>query len=138
MATSETDQFVTAIKKSSQFLCDGSCSPVRNPLQWIKLGRFVQACSACAVLSGTLPFPLYCFFPKTELSDLPSLPSYTSPCSFTLQKLFQSDRVSLLANSVKSNYQFFQEFLTRLVDSLLIFIINYKKYKNSLAEEEKL
>jgi hypothetical protein len=108
MVTSETDQFVTTIKKSSQFPCGGTCSPVRNPPQRIKLGRFVQACSACAVPSGTLLFPLYCFFPKTELSDLPSLPSYTNPCSFTLQKLFHSDRVSLLANSVRSKYQFFQ------------------------------
>jgi hypothetical protein len=108
MVTSETDQFVTTIKKSSQFPCCKTCSPVRNPPQWIKLGRFVQACSACAVPSGTLPFPLYCFFPKTELSDLPSLPSYTSPCNFILQKLFHSDRVNLLSSSVRSNSQFFR------------------------------
>ena len=135
MVTSETDQFMTTIKKSIQFPCSGTCCPVQNPPQWIKLGRFVQACSACAVPSGTLPFPLCCFFPKTELSDLSSLPSCTNPCSFTLQKLFQFDRVRVLANSVRSNYQFFQEFLIRLVDSLLIFIINYKNYKNSLTKK---
>lgn len=138
MVTSETDQCVTTIKKSIQFPCNGTCSLVQNPPPRIKLGRFVQACSACAVPSGTLPFPPYCLCPKTELLDLPSLPSYTKSCNFILQKLFQSGRVTLLANSVKSNYQFFQGFLIRLVDSLLIFIIKYKKYKNSLNEEEKL
>lgn len=111
MATSETNRFVATIKKSSQFPCDGACSRVRSQPQWIKLGRFDQACTACAVPSGTLLSPLYCFFPKTELSDLPSLPFYTSPYNFIVQKLFQSDRISLLANSVESNYQFFQEFL---------------------------
>ena len=132
MGTSETGQFLTAIRSGVRFLCTRTRSPVQNPLPLITPCRFVQACSACAIPSRTLPFPLYCFFPKILLLVLPSLPFYTNPTNFMLQKLFQFGKVGVLANYVKSGNQFSGESSISLVDSVLIIIINYKKYKKVL------
>jgi hypothetical protein len=49
-----------------------------------------------------------------------------------LQKLFQFDKVIISTNSVNSDGQFSRKFSMRLVDSVLLFIINYKKYKKVL------
>lgn len=135
MVTSETGQLLTVIRSSALFPCTRTHSPVQNPLQWTKLDRFVQACSVCAAPSGTLLFPLNCFFPMTQLSDLPSLPCYTNPVNFLLQKLFQFCKVDRSTNSVKSDSQFSRKFSIRLVDSALILIINYKKYRKVLLSE---
>ena len=135
MVISETGQFLRALRNSAHFPCNKTRSPVQNRLQWIKLDRFVQACSVCAVPSGTLPFPPNCFFPNFQLSDLPSLPCYTTSVNFMLQKVFQLDKVNVLANSVKSDIQFSRKFSMRLVDLLVLFIINYKKYKKVLLSK---
>ncbi len=139
MVTSEIGHFLRALRNSAHFACARTSSPVQNQLQWIRLDRFVQAYSACAIPSGTLPFPLNCFFPKFQLSGLPSLPYYTRSIHFVLQivlqKLFQFDKVIISTNSVNSDGQFSRKFSMRLVDPVVLFIINYKKYRKVLLSK---
>jgi hypothetical protein len=52
-----------------------------------------------------------------------------------LQKLFQFCKFDGSTNSVKSDSQFSRRFSIRLVDSALILIINYKKYRKVLLPE---
>lgn len=131
MVTSETGKFLTDFRNSVRFLCTSTRSPVQNRLQRIMPGRFVQACSVCAVPSGTLLFPLNCFFPNIQLSGLSFLPCYTTSTNFILQKLFHFDKVDISKCVIKSDSKF-SLFSILLVDLILIFIINYKKYKNIL------
>ena len=132
MGTSETLRFLTAVRSAVRFPCARTRFPVQNLLPSITPGRFVQACSVCEVPSGTLPFPASCFFPKIELLDLPFLTFYTIPIRFYLQKLFQFGNVDVSAKSMKSDNQFSGESSISLVDSVVIIIINYKKYKKIL------
>lgn len=135
MITSETGQFPSDFRNSVRFLCKGTCSAVPNRLRWIMPGKFVRAYSVCEVPSGTLLFPPNCFFPNILLSDLLSLPCYTGPNDFILQKLFQFDKVDIPKCVVKSGSKFsliFNSFSIGLVDLILIFTINYKKYKDVL------
>ncbi len=132
MVTSEIGHFLRALRNSAHFACARTSSHVQNQLQWIRLDRFVQAYSACAIPSGTLPFPLNCFFPKFQLLGLPSLPYYTRSNHFVLQKLFQFDKVIISTNSVNLDGQFSRKFSRRLVDPVVLFIINYKKYRKVL------
>ena len=132
MVTSETGKFLTDFRNSVRFLCTSTRSPVQNRLQRIMPGRFVQACSVCAVPSGTLLFPLNCFFPNIQLSGLSFLPCYTTSTNFILQKLFHFDKFKRSTSSVKPNIKFSRKFSILLVDLILKFIINYKKYRNIL------
>jgi hypothetical protein len=54
-----------------------------------------------------------------------------------LQKLFQFGKVVISKCSAKADSKFSWKFLILLIDLILIFIINYKKYKNVLFSKRK-
>jgi hypothetical protein len=128
MVTSGTEHLMTTINISARFPYNRICPLVHNLLRWIRPNRFFQTRTVCGVPSGTPLFPLNCFCPKILLSDLPSLPWYsTKAYHLLLQKVFQCDIFSKLT---KTTNQFPLQFLLSSVDLLVIIIINYKKYKN--------
>lgn len=135
MFTSETEQFMVAIKSFARFLYTRIYPFVHNLLRWIRPNRFSRTCTVYVVPSGTPPFLPNCFYPRTLLSDSPFPPFYYTNTSYLLQKSFQCGMVYQSTCCIKSNNQFPLNFLRSLFDLLLLFIINYINYKNAFLSK---
>jgi hypothetical protein len=130
MVISETEHCLTAINIFARFLYTRICPLIHNLLRRIRPNRFFRTRTVCVVPSGTPLFPPNCFCPKTLLSDLLSLPWYSTKATYLL--LQKSFHCGIFSQSAKTNNHFLLKFLISLVDLLVIFIINYKKYKNAV------